>query len=59
MSADELAQASAVRRERLDELEAGQLDLTYELLVGIADGLGAQPSELVILAEQLSSSTDP
>jgi DNA-binding XRE family transcriptional regulator len=41
MSVDELAEASAVRRERLDALETGQLDPTYELLVEIADSLGA------------------
>jgi transcriptional regulator with XRE-family HTH domain len=58
MSTDELAQASGVLRERLDALEAGQLDPTYELLLEIADGLGAQPSALVILAEQLDSSAN-
>jgi transcriptional regulator with XRE-family HTH domain len=58
MSADELAEASGVLREHLDALEAGQLDPTYELLLEIADGLGTQPSALVILAEQLDSSTD-
>jgi transcriptional regulator with XRE-family HTH domain len=59
MSADELAKASGVRRERLDALENGQLDPTYELLVEVAEGLGAQPSALVILAEQLDIPTDP
>ena len=59
MSADAVAEASGVGRERLDTLETGQLDPTYEMLVEIADGLGAQPSELVILAERLDTSTDP
>lgn len=58
MSAGELAKASGVLREHLDALEAGQLDPTYELLLEIADGLGAQPSALVILAEQLDSPAD-
>jgi transcriptional regulator with XRE-family HTH domain len=59
MSADELAEAGGVHRERLDALETGQLDPTYELLVEVAEGLGAQPSALVILAEQLDIPTDP
>lgn len=58
MSIDALAEASGVLRNRLDALEAGQLDPTYELLVKIAVGLGAQPSALVILAERLGSPTD-
>jgi transcriptional regulator with XRE-family HTH domain len=58
MNADELVKASGVPREQLDALEAGQLDPTYELLLEIADGLGAQPSALVILAEQIDSFTD-
>jgi transcriptional regulator with XRE-family HTH domain len=59
MSADELADASGVIRERIGALEAGQLDPTYELLLEIADGLGTQPSALVILAEQLDASPNP
>ncbi len=57
MSTDELAEASGALHEHLDRLEAGQLDPTYDLLLEIADGLGVQPSALVILAEQLDSST--
>ena len=56
MSADDLAKASGIRREHLDALETGQLDPTYELLVKIADSLGAQPSELVVLTERLDTS---
>jgi transcriptional regulator with XRE-family HTH domain len=59
MSLSELAETSGVRRERLDALETGQLDPTYELLVEVAESLGAQPSALVILAEQLDIPTDP
>lgn len=58
MSAGELAETSGILRERIDALEAGQLDPTYELLVEIADSLGTRPSALVILAEQLDPSTD-
>jgi XRE family transcriptional regulator, regulator of sulfur utilization len=59
MSADELADASGVLRERIGAVEAGQLDPTYELLLKIADGLGIQPSALVTLAEQLHESHEP
>lgn len=58
ISVDELADASGITRERIGALEAGQLDPTYELLLEIAGGLGAQPSALVILAERLQASTD-
>jgi transcriptional regulator with XRE-family HTH domain len=51
MSVDELVVASGVLRERVSALETGQLDPTYELLLKIADGLGTQPSALIILAE--------
>jgi transcriptional regulator with XRE-family HTH domain len=59
MSVGELADASGVLRERISALEAGQLDPTYELLLEIADGLGTQPSALVILAERLDASPNP
>lgn len=59
MSVDELADASGVLRERIGALEAGQLDPTYELLLEITDGLGTQPSALVILAERLDASPNP
>jgi len=57
MSVDELAGSSGILRERIDALEAGQLDPTYELLVEIADGLGTQPSALIAHAERLQAST--
>jgi transcriptional regulator with XRE-family HTH domain len=55
MSAEELANASGILRERIGALEAGQLDPTYELLLDIADGLGTRPSALVTLAERLGA----
>jgi transcriptional regulator with XRE-family HTH domain len=57
MSADDLAAATGMTRERLDALETGRLDPTYELLLALADGLDTQPSALVGLAEQLRDST--
>lgn len=59
MSADELAGATGMYRRRIDALEAGRLDPTYEMLLALAEGLGIQPSELVTLAEQLKESNEP
>lgn len=59
MSADELADATGMSRQRVDALEAGRLDPTYELLLALAEGLGIQPSALVSLAEQLEDSDEP
>jgi DNA-binding XRE family transcriptional regulator len=59
LSTDELARAIAIPRENIAALESGCLDPTYELLVAIAEGLGTQPSALVLLAEQLGRSHQP
>lgn len=59
MSADELAAASGIARQRIDTLERGHLDPTYELLMALAEGLGVQPSALVSFAEQLQESSEP
>jgi transcriptional regulator with XRE-family HTH domain len=59
LSTDELARAIAIPRENIEALESGRLDPTYELLVAIAEGLGTQPSTLVVLAEQLRRSHQP
>jgi transcriptional regulator with XRE-family HTH domain len=59
MSADELAAAAGMSRQRIDALETGHLDPTYELLLALAEGLGIQPSALVTLAEQLKESNEP
>jgi len=55
MSADELAGATAMTRQRIDALETGQLDPTYELLLALAEALRIQPSALVADAEQRGS----
>jgi transcriptional regulator with XRE-family HTH domain len=59
MSADELAGATGINRRRIDALETGHFDPTYELLLALADGLDIQPSALVTLAEQLRESNEP
>jgi transcriptional regulator with XRE-family HTH domain len=53
MSTDELADAGGISRRSISALERGKIDPTYELLLAVADGLHAQPSTLVALAEQL------
>ncbi len=53
MSKKALAAAAGIEPERLDALEAGQLDPAYDLLIALAAGLGVRPSTLVIRAEQL------
>jgi transcriptional regulator with XRE-family HTH domain len=59
ISADELADATDMTRQRIDVLETGHLDPTYELLLTLAEALGTQPSALVALAEQLKESSEP
>jgi transcriptional regulator with XRE-family HTH domain len=56
VSVDELAGAIDIPRQRIDALESGRLDPTYELLLALADGLGVRASALVILAERLKQS---
>lgn len=58
MSADELAIATGIGRKRIDALETGHLDPTYELLLALAKGLAIQPSALVALAEQPEESSE-
>jgi transcriptional regulator with XRE-family HTH domain len=59
MTVDELAQATSTSRQRIDALETGRLDPTYELLLALADGLGTRPSAVVALAEQLTEPREP
>lgn len=58
-SAEELADATGMSRHRIDALETGRLDPTYEQLLELAEGLGTQPSALVTLAEKLKESNEP
>jgi transcriptional regulator with XRE-family HTH domain len=59
MSTEELALATGISRQRIDALETGRLDATYELLLALAEGLGVLPSALVTLAEQLKAAEKP
>lgn len=55
LAAHELASASGIDRGRIDALEAGLLDPTYEMLLALAHALGVQPSALVITAERIET----
>jgi transcriptional regulator with XRE-family HTH domain len=59
MSAEELADATGMSRQRIYALETGHLDPTYELLLALARGLNTQVSTLATLAEQLKESGEP
>jgi transcriptional regulator with XRE-family HTH domain len=59
MSPDELAAAAGMHRRRIDALETGRLNPTYEMLLALASGLDIQPSELVTLAEHLKTANNP
>jgi transcriptional regulator with XRE-family HTH domain len=57
-SADELAAAAGMSRRRIDALESGDLDPTYEILLAIADAIGIRPSALFMLVERLKASDE-
>jgi transcriptional regulator with XRE-family HTH domain len=59
MSPDRLADATGMTRQRIDAMETGRLDPSYDLLLALAEGLRAQPSALVALAQQLKGSSEP
>jgi transcriptional regulator with XRE-family HTH domain len=59
MSAEELAGATDMGRQRIDALETGHLDPTYEQLLALAEGLDTQVSVLVALAGRLKESGEP
>ncbi|MHB1469481.1 MAG: helix-turn-helix domain-containing protein [Solirubrobacteraceae bacterium] len=54
-----LASASGIDLERIDALEAGRLDLPFDLLFPLAYALDTQPSELIALAERLMDGEAP
>jgi transcriptional regulator with XRE-family HTH domain len=57
-SVEELARACDVDDERIEAIESGRLDPTYELLLALAEGLGVEASALVRLSEELRESKD-
>jgi len=52
-SVAELALASGVSRDLIEELEHGLLDPDFDLLIALADSLGVGPSTFVVRAEDL------
>lgn len=53
MAPEALALASGIDLKRIAALEAGRLDLPYQLLFPLADALDTSPTELVALAQRL------
>lgn len=56
MSVDALASVSGIAGERIDALERGQLDPTYEEMLTLAEGLEVDLAALLALAEELGAS---
>jgi ribosome-binding protein aMBF1 (putative translation factor) len=54
LSVGALAAATGVDEERIAALEDGKLDPDYELLIGLADGIGVRPATFFLRAEELS-----
>lgn len=47
MSVAELAAAAGYKRRRLVRIEAGELDLRYDELIALADGLGVPAAAII------------
>ncbi len=47
LSAQELAVRTSIDAQRISDLEAGRLDLKYDVLIALARGLGVRASALV------------
>jgi transcriptional regulator with XRE-family HTH domain len=56
ISVGALADAAGLSPTRLDAIEGGQLDPTYDVLLGLADALGIEPAVLVSRAGELDTS---
>jgi len=54
ISAEQLASETGLTPGRLDSIEAGRVDLRYEVLLALAGGLGVQSGELVRRAEAVA-----
>jgi ribosome-binding protein aMBF1 (putative translation factor) len=55
ISAEQLAGVAGLKQTRLEAIEAGRLDLRYEVLLALAGGLGVQSGELVTRAEAVAN----
>lgn len=54
LSVSELTKTSGIAENRIQALEAGELDADLEMLLALGDGLGIRISALFIRAEKLS-----
>jgi transcriptional regulator with XRE-family HTH domain len=55
ISAEQLAGAAGLKQTRLEAIEAGRVDLRYDVLLALAGGLGVQSGELVTRAEAVAN----
>lgn len=55
ISAEQLASETGLTPGRLDSIEAGRVDLRYDVLLALAGGLGVQSGELVTRAEAVAN----
>ena len=55
ISAEQLASKTGLTPGRLDSIEAGHVDLRYDVLLALAGGLGLQSGELVTRAEAVAN----
>jgi transcriptional regulator with XRE-family HTH domain len=55
VAAERLAAVTGVALARIQALESGHLDPSYELLLELAEGLGVRASAFVIRAEALAA----
>jgi transcriptional regulator with XRE-family HTH domain len=55
LSTDELATATGVEQTRIQALESGRFDPSYDFLILLAEGLGIRPSRFFIRAEEIQA----
>ncbi len=53
----ELSQTSGIAENRIEELEAGELDPDLEMLLALSGGLGVQASALFIRTEEVEEAS--
>jgi transcriptional regulator with XRE-family HTH domain len=55
LSTDELATSTGVEQARIQALESGRFNPSYDLLILLAEGLGIRPSAFFIRAEEIQA----
>lgn len=55
VSTEELAASTSVEQTRIQALESGRFNPSYDLLIVLAEGLGIRPSRFFIRAEEIQT----